>query len=81
MQNLTVFFIFTPWRQSHKWEVGEDGLVDYNGSRISPREAYQRFQIDYPMFEINRAEVCERIDSPDGPRDYTWISLERFDRD
>jgi len=80
MEELTLFSIHTPWRQSHKWDVGDDGLVDYEGERITPREALDRFREDYPMFRILRADVCKRLDEPSEitGRDYTWIQLERF---
>lgn len=79
MENLTQLFIHTPWRQAHKWDIGDDGLCEYNESRLTPREVYERFIVDFPMFKVLRAEVCSRIDNPDGPRDYRWVSLERFD--
>jgi len=81
MEPLTLLSICTPWRQSHKWEVGEDGLVDYNGQRVTPRYVVENFENDYPTFTMVRAEVMERIDNPDpnASRSYTWVTLERFD--
>lgn len=79
MENLTVLFLHTQHRaQSHQFVVGEDGLVDYNSSRITPRECFDRFLVDYPMFNVLRAEVCQRISTPDGPKEYTWVDIERY---
>jgi hypothetical protein len=74
---MTRFFIHTRWRaQSHQWDV-VDGMVEYRGEITTPREVCERFPSDYPMFEVMRAEVCERIDV-DGPRPYSWVEVERF---
>lgn len=78
MEEIRVFFIVTPWRQAHKWAVGDDGLIEYRDERITPREASERFPTDYPMFSVLRAEVCLRVANPDGPRAYRWIEEERF---
>lgn len=82
MEQLTQLFISTPWRVSHKWEVGEDGLVEYRGNRVTPRFVYENFENDYPMFTIVRAEVCTRLINPDpeAERPYMWVTDERFDR-
>lgn len=80
MEDLTLFSICTPHRISHKWEVGEDGLVEYDDERITPREAFERFPVDYPMFTMIRADVCRRLDqhNPLTNTSYTWVELERF---
>ena len=80
MEELTTFFIYTAWIPSHKWDVDSNGLIDYNGSLISPRELYGRFEADYPMFTIIRAEVCRRIinSNPEAERPYMWVDVERF---
>jgi hypothetical protein len=79
MENLTVLFLHTQHRaQSHQFIVGDDGLVDYHSNRIIPRECFDRFLIDYPMFNVIRAEVCQRISTPDGPKEYIWVNIERY---
>ena len=78
MERTVVLFIHTPWRQAHKWPVDHDGLVDFDGHQLSPKDAVDRFLVDYPMFTVLRADVCERIDNPDGARPYRWIQIERF---
>jgi hypothetical protein len=81
METLTMLFIHTPWRQAHKWEVNQEGLIDYDGSMLSPLEVYQRFSVDYPNFKVLRAEVCQRIPAPENSeRPYRWVDLERFDK-
>jgi hypothetical protein len=74
---MTRLFLHTRWRQSHKWDV-VDGMVNYGDRLITPREAYESFLVDFPMFDVLRAEVCERLDV-EGPRSYRWITLERLD--
>jgi len=78
MQELTQLFIYTPWRPSHRWDVGEDGLVEYRGDRVFPRFVYENFETDYPMFTIERAEVCRRINVEGQARPYDWVDVERF---
>jgi len=80
MEDLTLFSICTPHRTSHKWPVGEDGLVDYRDERITPREVFERFTTDYPMFTMIRSDVSKRLDqhNPVTNTSYTWIVLERF---
>ena len=78
MENLTQFFIHTPWRQAHKWDIDENGLVDYDGVKLTPREAYEDFKTNFTMFTILRAEVCERTTIDSTERPYRWLSLERF---
>jgi hypothetical protein len=60
--------------------VGADGLVDYDGYRMSPKDALSKFLVDYPMFVVLRAEVCERLDKPNPVvgTSYTWVEIERF---
>lgn len=77
MEEYILFSICTPWRQSHKWDV-VDGLVNYNGSMIEPREALQRFLVELPMFKVIRADVCRRRDIPNGEKSYTWDEIERL---
>jgi hypothetical protein len=79
MEELTTLFVYTRWRQSHKWTVGEDGLVEYRGERIPPSEVPSRFIVDYPMFDVLRAEVCRRINTGEAVRyPYRWVDVERF---
>ena len=79
MENLTVLFLHTQHRaQSHQFIVGDDGLVEYHSSRITPSECVSNFLIDYPMFNVLRAEVCQRISTPEGPKDYKWVDVQRF---
>ena len=80
MEELTTFFIYTAWIPSHKWNVDSNGLIDYNGNLVTPREVFENFETDYPMFRIIRAETCRRINNPDpeAERPYMWVSLERF---
>jgi len=80
MEELTTFFIYTPWRTSHKWPVDSNGLVEYRGNHITPREVHEVFESDYPMFKIIRAEVSRRVINPDpeAERPYIWVSLEIF---
>lgn len=80
MEEVTILFIYTPWITSHKWAVGDDGLVEYQGNRVSPQFVYENFIKDYPMFEIVRAEVCTRIIGNDELRPYTWRLIKRFDK-
>jgi hypothetical protein len=78
---MITLFIHTRWRaQSHKWDVNSDGMVEYDGRLLTPREVYENFLIDYPMFDVLRVEVCQRFDDGEGPRPYRWVSLERLDR-
>ena len=78
MEELTLFSICTPWRQAHKWDVNEDGLVNFDGSMITPREALERFLVEYPMFKVLRADVCKRTPEQNGIYSYTWTELERL---
>jgi hypothetical protein len=81
METLTLLFIHTAWRaQSHQWSVNDDGLVEYRGQLVEPREVYERFPIDYPMFQICRVEVCRRTTNPDpnAAKPYVWETLELF---
>lgn len=79
MENLTVLFLHTQHRaQSHQFILGEDGLVEYNSERIAPRECYNRFLVDYPMFNVVRADIYQRISTPDGLKDYKWEEVEVF---
>jgi hypothetical protein len=81
METLTTMFIHTPWRQSHKWDVTTQGLVNYNDLLITPQEVYDSFRKDYPEFTILCAQVCQRIDNPEGSaKPYSWVELQRFDR-
>lgn len=75
---MTRLFLHTRWRQAHKWDVNSDGLIDYEGRLITPRELYESFLEDFPMFDVLCAEVCERIDVDEGPRPYRWVEVERF---
>jgi len=76
---MTQLFIYTPHRPSHRWDVGEDGLVEYRDQRVLPRFVYENFEIDYPMFKILRAEICSRINVEGQERPYAWVDIERFD--
>jgi len=58
--------------------VNEDGLVDFFGDMITPREAYDRFIVEYPMFTALRADVGVRTMVPNGIYSYTWNEVERF---
>jgi len=78
MEELTQLFINTRWRQAHKWDVGDDGLVEYHDERIQPSELVSRFIIEFPMFDVIRAETCRRENVTDGPKAYRWVTLERF---
>lgn len=79
MENLTVLFLHTQHRaQSHQFLLDEDGLVEYNSTRITPRECFDRFLVDYPMFNVLRAEVCQRISTPDALKDYMWVEIEKY---
>ena len=82
MEEITTFFIYTPWIPAHKFNVDSDGLVEYRGNLTTPRDVFENFEIDYPMFTIVRAEVCRRIMNPDpeAERPYMWVDVERFDR-
>lgn len=80
MNDLTQLNIYTPHRSSHRWIIGDDGLVDYRDNRVLPRFVYENFEIDFPMFTILRAEVCERVTVEGESRPYTWIQVERFDQ-
>jgi hypothetical protein len=79
MENLTVLFLHTQHRaQSHQFTLGEDGLVEYNSERITPRECFNRFLVDYPMFNVVRADVYERVSTPDAVKDYKWVEIEVY---
>jgi hypothetical protein len=78
MKRMRVLFILTPWRQAHRWELNEDGLVLYQDEWVTPREVAGRFVEDFPMFNVIKAEVCERIDNEEGDRPFRWVDLERF---
>lgn len=78
METPRILFVYTRWIPSHQWVIGDDDLVEYRGSRIPPSEVPPRFIVDYPMFDIVRAEVCQRINVEGQSRPYAWIDLERF---
>ena len=80
MEQLIQLFIHTSHRQAHKWDIGDDGLVDYDGVFLTPQEAYEDFKINFTMFNILCAEVCERINIENSERPYKWITLERLDK-
>ena len=81
MEELTQFFIHTPWRQAHKWDIDENGLVDYDGVKLTPREAYEDFKTNFTMFTILRAEVSTRIERVSNTgHPYSWVTVERFDK-
>lgn len=81
MEEITILFIVTPWRaHSHQWVLNPNGLVNYQGNLVEPRYVYENFEIDYPMFRVIRAEVCQKVNNPDNShRPYSWVTLERFD--
>lgn len=78
MEEYILFAIHTKYRQAHKWQVNEEGLVDFFGDMITPREAYERFIVEYPMFTVLRADVSVRTNVPNGIYSYTWTEVERF---
>ena len=78
MEEVRILFVYTSWIPSHQWTVGDDGLVNYRDSRIPPSEVPPRFIVDYPMFDVVRAEVCQRINVEGQERPYVWIDEERF---
>ena len=78
MEEYILFSICTPHRQSHKWEVNESGLVDFDGDMITPREALERFLVEYSMFTVWRADISRRRDIPNGEHSYTWDEIERL---
>ncbi|HSG32823.1 MAG TPA: hypothetical protein VLB82_14940 [Thermodesulfobacteriota bacterium] len=78
MEDYILFSICTLHRSAHKWEVNEDGLVDFFGDMITPREAFDRFLIEYTMFTVVRADVSRRRNIPNGVYSYTWNEIERF---
>jgi len=77
MEEYILFSICTPHRQSHKWEV-VDGLVDFDGDMITPREALERFLVEHSMFMVLRADISRRRDIPNGEHSYTWDEIERL---
>lgn len=77
MEEYILFSICTPWRQSHKWEV-VDGLVDFDGDMITPKEALERFLVEYPIFKVLRAGISRRRNIPNGEHSYTWDEIERL---
>jgi hypothetical protein len=77
MEDLTILFLHTKWRaQSHQFIVDDDGLIQYGSHRLKPLECYNRFIIDYPMFNVLRTEVCQKIPTPGEEKDYRWVTLE-----
>ena len=71
MTEIIQFNIYTTHRSSHRWIVDGDGLVEYQGNRVTPRFVYENFEVNHPMFTLLRAEVCRRINA--------WVDIERFD--
>jgi hypothetical protein len=51
---------------------------DFGIRKLTPKECFDRFLVDYPMFNVLRAEVCQRISTPDGPKEYRWVDIERY---
>jgi len=78
MEDYTLFMIVTAHRPAHKWDVSEDGLIDFFGDVITPHEALERFHVEYPMFTVLRADISVRTDEPNGIYSYTWRELERL---
>lgn len=79
MKEISILFVCTRWRaQSHQWVIGDDDLVEYRGERIPPSQVPERFIVDYPMFDMLRAEVCQRINVEGQSRPFEWIDVERF---
>ena len=80
MEDYILFSICTPHRQSHKWDVNEEGLVDFFGDMITPREAFDRFMIEYAHLfcGVIRASISVRTDVQNGKYAYTWTEIERF---
>ena len=79
MNNVRTLFIDTPWRaQAHKWDLNEDGLVNYHDEWIHPSEVVEHFEDDYPMFTMLRAAVCERLIVEGEEKPYRWVELERY---
>ena len=78
MEEHVLFSIHTLHIPSHKWVLNDEGLVDFRGDLITPREAFERFIVEYPMFTIARADVSVRTMVPNGIYSYTWREVERF---
>lgn len=71
--------ICTRYLTSHKYLV-IDGVAHYRDRFMTPREAYEAFLIELPMFEVMSAEIIHRVPDDTAPRGYRWTTLERFDR-
>jgi len=78
MESYTLFMITTLHQPAHKWEVNGDGLIDFFGDMITPYEALERFQVDYNMFTVVRADISIRTPEQNGEYSYTWNELERL---
>lgn len=78
MEDYILFIIHTTHRNSHKWEVGEDGLINFYGDMITPKEAVERFLVEYKMFKVIRADIWVRTNVPNGRYSYTWTEVERL---
>ena len=78
MEEYILFSICNTIRTSHKWEVNDEGLIDFHSSMITPSEALERFLVEYPMFKMLRADISKRIPVQNGVYSYTWIEIERL---
>ena len=78
MEEHILFSIHTLHTPAHKWVLNNEGLVDFFGDMITPREAFERFNIEYPMFTAVRADISVRTMVQNGVYAYTWKEVERF---
>lgn len=59
--------------QSNKFLVTEEGLVEYRGEMLSPRDVFDRFIVDTPLLSVIVGEVMTRfIETQPNGKEYRW---------
>ena len=71
---VTILSICTKERpQSNKFLVTEEGLVEYRGEMLSPRDVFDRFIVDTPLLSVIVGEVMTRfIETQPNGKEYRW---------
>jgi len=63
--------------QSNKFLVTEEGLVEYKGEMLSPRDVFDRFTVDTPLLSVIVGEVMTRfIETQPNGKEYRWETNE-----
>ena len=71
---VTILSICTKERpQSNKFLVTEEGLIEYRGEMLSPRDVFDRFIVDTPLLSVIVGEVMTRfIETQPNGKEYRW---------